>query len=345
MATVDISTFDAMRKRNEITSLYVFYGPDDYRKRNRIQGLIKQVIDDAFFDYNYTFLDQDHFSADELLDMAMTVPMFSAYRCIHISDLDFAQLDQQGQDKILALLDNLPKELVLIFQFQTVEFSSNLKTSDAMHLFYETASRVGTLVQCGAPSDNDLVRFVQTKAQKLGKRISAKNASVLVDECDRDVFRIQNEIDKLSFYVKDEITYDDLQEMVAFSPESKGYLLTSAIRSKRFEEAYRLLDDFFLIKMPEQMIFAIISNYYVDLYRAKLFKQDHFGLEQAKSMFESYSTGKRLSIAYDQEMKYSLESLKKCLDLLAKADDDLKTSLVDPRIIFDRLIIELGTVS
>jgi DNA polymerase III subunit delta len=161
-----------------------------------------------------------------------------------------------------------------------------------------------------------------------------------------DLLRLSTELDKLMTYVGDRgrITKTEIDELVRYSREHSNFELTDAILDGDRKRALTLLDHLFanptesIQTLPLLILGAIASNYRKML-AAKELMRDNAPIEEvARAAGMPPYAVTRFN---ERVRKIEVERIIEGIELIARTDIALKTSLATPRLQLEMLICEL----
>ena len=152
-----------------------------------------------------------------------------------------------------------------------------------------------------------------------------------------------NEIDKVCAFSSGEITPENIDKVAVKSLEATAFQMIDSMLQNNFDKAFFELALLFERRTEPTMILGALVSTYADMYRVKLtLESDHSTGELKEAYPSTYKSDFKLKNAASRARRFSLTGLKKSLDILATADFRLKSSFDDNKIVFEKLIIELG---
>ena len=295
-------------------------GDNSFEIEQYVKGLIQN------FDGEVEKIDADSINLNNLPDVLMGVSLFSQKRLIIIR-----QLSQNSSIwKIIAdWLDKISDDITLILVEPTLD-----KRTGA----YKAISKSGSIKEFTAWRDRDYLKaeeWVALEAKKRDLKLSKENARLLVNKIGVDQWQLFHAIEKLSDL--GDASAENIEDFIDSNPlESSLNLLDSAVRGdvpavqktlmavKQNEDAYR--------------IFALLSS-------------------QAFNMLTIYSSEKSDDISKDFSIhpfvisklsplvrKIGKGGVSKLIQILAKADDDIKSSKAEPWIIIESALLKITAI-
>lgn len=204
------------------------------------------------------------------------------------------------------LIEQVPTDTYLVFsrvQFLTPKIKKEITVIDASRLDAYDAKNVVKGLLGDQKIDND-----------------ALNA--LVEYTNRDMARIQTEVDKLKAYAMDStITKQDVDQLVANTIENEIYEFCNAIAAKNREMAYKILDRFVAKGISYAYILASLIGQYRRMLHASLASDMSNNDVASKMGAKPFAIQK----AREASKKYTKVALKRIVDTLVEAEFAFKS--------------------
>ena len=264
-------------------------------------------------------------TGDKLLDAvvsltaaARTLPMMSPRRIVTVFQAENmltpkreSDAAARALDQLLALVDAPDPQTTLVLVSAPLDKRTKV---------FKALAKSATVVECGAPEDvAAAVRWVKTKLEASGVDIEAAGARAMAvlagfperprnDGKTGNVKRLRGEIDRLLLYTlgQKRITLDDVKEVAGPAALQDDWAMTNAIESGQAGEALRQLGLIFDAgAVPEKVLGQLAWL--------------------VRSKFPAIAPG---------EVAGAVEAV-------FRTDQDLKRSAGDPRVLLERLIVEL----
>jgi len=192
------------------------------------------------------------------------------------------------------------------------------------------------------PLENEaLRRWVIREVEKREGKIEDSATSKLIDYVGNDLWRMANEIAKLTTYNK-QITTENIELLVQPQIHSNIFDLMDAIADRNLEQSMKELYQLFDDARAEQYILSMIVLEYRNLLITKdLDKRTGSKLNKwtlaKKAAMHPFVAQKTLALA----SKYELEDLKKIYGVLLNFDHKIKTGKIEPKVALELLIFKL----
>ncbi len=262
------------------------------------------------------------------------------------------------------LKEGLPADNILVL---TASFVDKRRT------LYKTIKKLGTVVDCSAPSGT---RTADRKAQlnlfrmkmesilkKHEKTMDHAGLSTLLDRTGYDLRRFVSELEKVIQYMggRKKITASDIKEVTERSREDPLYELGNVIGERDTERGLLILHNLLENNVHPLPVLATIVNQIRKLILAKDFiRSDHgrgwrAGLSYAafqsvilpeikKSTMGGFMTTAHPFVLYKtllQADNFEFEELLRAMPLLLDTDSRLKLSPQSPKIVMEQLIVKI----
>lgn len=342
MAEFDEKQIKAHIKGGDYLPAYIFYGNEDYLKKHYADMLCEKAVSKEFFDFNFQEFDgKDIEDYKDVFDAADMMPLMSEKRCVLVRDAVIEDLEDDELTPFRKYLENPSQSTVLIF-LQTKRDFSPSKAKAVIDLFRKN----GAACVLNKRKGNDLIKPLISSASRRGCVLTPQAANYLVSVVGDDFNTLINELSKVCSYAREgEITREQIDAVAVKTDEAKIYDLTKFLLAKNFDKAYETLSVLIRQKTDTNYILGTIIGTYVDMYRAKISLACGKSVEE---LAETYSYGKntfRLRNGARDSSKLDVDTLRKCLDVLAQADLRLKSSGDNPAMVLEQLMVRLFLVT
>ncbi len=314
----------------DIKPVCVLSGDEEYVKNTVIERLKKAYVEPSMLDFDLSVFDDATVTYDSILP-CLSAPAFMSERKLVLLNVkpDNAIFKDEGFVKLCEEAD----ETVLII------IAVSGKTDKRLGCVKKIEA-VADLVSFDKPEKADLIKWVVREFKNNGKRITPSDAEYLISMAGEDLFSLQNEVGKVaSSTEEDAVTRNDIDEMIAHTPEHGVFALVDAVAAKKTAEAYRqtalLLNDgseaFQLLALVERQLQLIL----------RYLGCNQSGMSQKETM-------EKLALkpfVYDkvkrQAANFTVGSCKDALSMCLEVDRQVKTGRAEARSAFEMLIVKL----
>ncbi|MBQ8783030.1 MAG: DNA polymerase III subunit delta [Clostridia bacterium] len=324
-------------RSNEFDNLYFIYGNESYLKKHYLEALIKKIVDDSFKDFNLHTFDGKGIDMKEVALAVEALPMMSERSCVVIKDIKPTELGDGGKDALISVVSDIPETCIVIICALTVE-AEGKGWKELISAF----DKYGSTVKLEKMSRQELSKYVIKGAKSRGFEIDMGLADYFISIVGDSMTNVLNELEKVCANATDgKIKKENIDAVTVKTAEVKIFELSKNLVSGNSDKAFAILDS--LMKQREEPIsvLATIITSYVDMYRAKVASSGGHRPEEAAKVFNYGKNDFRLKNGAKNASKMSMDSLRRSLDVLADADEKLKSTTVDGRFILEETMMKL----
>jgi DNA polymerase-3 subunit delta len=300
----------------ETQPIYLLQGEDDVEK-SALAHEFEALIDEGIRAFNVERVHAGDLSSGDklaaavhsLVDAARTLPMMAPRRLVLVFQADSLLVPKRESETASRALDDLERLIKQPEVLTTLVFVAG--TLDKRSRMYKLLQKQATLVECGAiASQADAERWIRNRVSAAGGQIEPAGARLLAERGGTDVKRLRNDVERLLLYTlgQKSISLDDARQIAGPAALQDDWAMTNAIESGDAATAVRQLALMLDAGAPPEKILGQLGW----LVRTKFPMLAPFGLRSA-------------------------------VDALFRTDLDLKRSAGDPRVLLERLVVELST--
>lgn len=355
MASVNEKELTRIIKSGELSGVYYLYGTDLYSVEKYKREMVKRTVKAGDETYNLHEFEGKDIDTDGLSEAVDGFPMFADKLCVTVCDLDLEEetkqrpghrkLDETRMKQLTETVSNVPDTTVLIFYTANINVCGGKKYPTPKNKkLIDIVAKKGTVCEINVKSRSESVRIICAESSKRGSAMDEKAAGLLFDRCCGNMTMIMNELDKLTSYANGKsIDVHTVELLTPDSGDAKSYSLADAVAAGNMNRSMELFRE--LINDPENTpvyLLYVLTGSMNDLYRARLALDYNHGLpEIMKDFGYSPSVEFRVKNALSSVRRTDIRHLRKCLEILAKADIDMKSSGADPAVILEKAIVEM----
>ena len=294
--------------------LYLLQGEDEVEK-SAIASTFADLVEEDLRAFNVERIHAGDFTTGDRLAEGVasivaavrTLPMMAPRRVVIVPQAETLLAPKRESEAAVRALDQLDQ------LFRQPEPHTTLvlvaAALDRRGKMFKALQKHATIVECGVVADlADAERFVRTHVAAAGAAIDPSAARMVAQRAGTDVRRLSADVERLMLYAlgQKQITADDVREVTGPAALQDDWAMTNAIESGRAGDALKqlalMLD---AGRAPEQILGQL--GWVV---RAKF-----PGIAPA--------------------------SVRPAVDAVFRTDQDLKSSAGDPRVLLERLVVEL----
>ena len=324
-----LTTPAAVRKQvaqRKVDPLYLILG-DDEAEMSRLASEIAGLVEDELraFNVERLYASEKEVTPASVVESARVLPMMSDRRVVIVlraerilkprrraKDEDAGTEDAPAETDVLEAYAKAPvAETTLVLVAGDVDRTRRL---------YKTLQKTATIVECwGLKGGRDArvdLRQAARQAEMLvkgavtdaGQQIEAPAARLVAERAGTDIARLRGDVERLLLYTagKPRITLDDVQQVVSAETAQDDWAVTSAIQRGDTAEALR------------QMALAMEGGSVPYMILGQL----------------GWFVREKLAVSDPRRIPTAIEAL-------FRTDLELKSSGGDPRVLLERLVVEL----
>jgi DNA polymerase-3 subunit delta len=347
--------FLAQMQREEIAPAYLFLGAERYQRARCRTALLETMLRAEDRDEGVSRHDLGEASLAEVIDDARALSLFASRRVLLISNAEAALPRQKGDDDdsdresaedgaalLAAYLKDPSPGVVLLFDAQRYDFEGDeRKKLERVGKFY---AAIRETVEMRRIPAEDARAEAKALAKKAGVAIEPTALELLVESLGADLARVAVEIEKLSLYAGSGRTIS-AEHISLLVPEARAttiFILVNALGRRDRARGLEILDT--LCRDGEYLPLAL--TFLSTQFRLALAAKEA-GLRSSQQVQGHFSKagvpmwGARAEQVYQTMSRFSKEQLEKALELVFKADRDLRSARPDDRIVMERFVLEL----
>ncbi len=339
---------------------YVLLGDDAFLLQRARRGILDALVPADLRDFCLHDLDLSDTSIFEALDLAQTPSLMAPFQVLFIRNLKTLYGRGQKKDEFAAIDDYFRRpnpQALIIFIADHIRLPQDLRTMDMQdkeraEKIRETLGDACGIIELQRVSDDDAIQWAIRQAASQAIRLTEDAARELVDALGAEMLTLESELSKLILYAESQnsssIELADVETMVSAAKQRSLYELTDAISAKDAPRAVALLHG--LLNSSESGEDAAIGHIFS---LAKTFRQmlvlNEKQVRDQRAIWQVLWPGFRVApFAADaliaQARRYRDRSdLTRGIELIARADAELRSNPADKRLVLERLVLRLAT--
>ena len=216
--------------KGEIAPLYFIYGEDEFLVDRTVQRLVDRAVSRDFKDFNFTVYYGKECRGGQIIENAMTLPMFAERRVILVKRAE--ELNAEALEQLIPYINSPSPQSCVIFQAAKI---------DQRRKFFLELKKSDLLIEYKKLKDEQLPRFIQAEAELTGKRIEAAAAEMLVYYTGNSLRELVAQIEKLAVYSgkRGIITVDDVRSMASDTKIDTAFEFADALGNRDLDRAVR----------------------------------------------------------------------------------------------------------
>lgn len=297
------------------------FGQDTYSSRQKLREIVKEYKKRHQSGLNFVKIDFSDKDFTDFKQVIETVSMFDEKKLIVVEDI-FDQSEYQ-QEELLNYLKkkkmDIDKNSILVF------WAEEIKPENELFKFLKKKAKVQEfkLLQ-----PHKLKEWIKKYVKEQGGNIESQAVEKLVDYVGSDLWRMNNELDKLIAFKKRRVEARDIEELVKPEIDVNIFNTIDALGQKDKKRALKFVRDH--LKRGESEMYLL----------------DRF-VYQFRNLIKVKSDGKLdmhpfvIKKTSQQARNFSFEELKKIYRKLLAIDLDIKTGKINARTALELFVAEL----
>ena len=316
--------------RSEVPPVYLFTGEEAFLQESALQKLLDRLLQPSERDFNYIQIDGKGSTARQVLDEAMTLPVFASKRFVVLKDAESMVAAEANQ-----LTDYLKNPST------TTCLAVVSRKIDLRRTFFQTLSRNHPTVECKPLPETLLPRWLRQQADHLGTTLSDDASSYLIEQIGTDLFMLRNELIKASLIAEPNktITRDHIRHAYR---GAEGYSVSDlllAVGERRTAEAVRIVKDLMGSGEAPLLILSALSRQFRQL---SMIRQLLLAEVPDKMIQNRLNIWRAAWTALLRQTKaYGMDDLLWGLRRLTETDAGLKGNSMAAELIMETLVIDL----
>ena len=330
-----------------IFMLYFFYGPEKFRLKRKLDKVVRAYRTKHQSGLNLAFFNGEESNFDDFKTFIQTASLFNEKRLAVFRNV--LTLEEKAASKLLEFLKSghlkdSQSKFVVFSQEEEIKEKKLPKIKKNIFDFLVSPSVHSQKFDYLRP--RDLKNWIVREVKQKGKTISSSAVEELIRRIGSDLFRLDNEIEKLVHYCPREmIDLKTVDQLVESPFKSTTFQLVDALAEKNSRKSLEILWEQIREKneKPELVLGALIYQFRNLLEVKELIEQGE----------NKYSLSKKISLhpfvfqkTLRQSYNFTLSQLKDVYSRLAQIDLLVKTGQVDLSTALELMIAQkLGVIS
>ncbi|MBA1335440.1 MAG: DNA polymerase III delta subunit [Firmicutes bacterium] len=343
---MDYVKFFSGLNKEELHNLYLFYGEEEFLKREAVNRVKELAVPPSMEEMNFTVFEGGRAAAEQMAAAVETLPFMSGKRVILVRDIN---LSASGKDRLKQEeMERLENCFAGIPEFSCVLLTTKHPVDSRMKLV-KTIKANGTVIEFTKLKPDMFEKWVKKQFEIRGKKLKTtaikafaasigyfdKNSSKTLDD-------VVNEIDKLTEYCKDKVYIEesDFEKVIPKTLDVNVFRLVDAVGYRDTATAVKVLEDMRQAGEPGLRILFMISRQFRLLYQSKQLIDSGYSSKAvaAKLRIQPFVAASVLKQASSFDGEELREALKACSD----TDFRIKSGKLDQWLALELLIIGLG---
>ena len=334
-----------VRAKGELFGGYLFYGEEEYLKRNSLSEARRSVFPDGPDSFNHIRLDAENFSVEALENAIMALPVFAEKKLIEIHSLNLSSMKDKATEELcntLAMLED-STDTVLILYTTPEEFDPGDVKKPSKQ--FKAISEVLCPVHFEKQSRDKLAKWVSAHFTHNKIVCNLDMSYALMDRCGTDMFALVTETEKLSAYIlsqgRSALTREDIELLATKTKEIGAFDFSNAILARDTDKAFYILSSYEAEDKSGKEVnltLGSLISIFRTLCRIAVFAET--GMQDREIAKELKINEYRCSLYRKALGRRTSADIERILELCAETDKLLKNGYPNGYALLSRLIIE-----
>lgn len=333
-------------KEGTLGNILYFFGREEFLIDWAIHAIEKQFVNAACRELDFSKLDGQTVTFEEIRNNCETLAMMSEKRVVWLMDFKpieggkgkaFTEADEKN---LLNYLKDFPTSCILII-------TGTGQTPDKRKKLYKTVADVGSVYDFCALDEKLLKAFIEKRVRLAGKMIRPGVLTEFVNlsgyfdkETDYTLFHLSNDMKKVIAYSEgEEILPRDVQQTISGNIDTNVFAMIDALSQNRKDLAFQLLHNQFVHGENVYRLLSLICSQFELILAMKEMKENAMSLAEMKKILGVHEFRIKKASAFAD--RYSVGHLKAVLQKAYEVDKNIKTGLLESSLALEMFIAEI----
>lgn len=321
-------------KSKSFAQVYLLFGDEDFLRKSYRKSLVSAMIDTTDT-MNFSVFTGDGIAAQQIIDLAETMPFLKEHRVILIED---SSVFSESGDSLVEYLKEPCETTIFVISQREIDKRSRL---------YKTCNTHNRVVEFKKPvkareveaHKDFIVKWAARELAGAGKRVKESTLIYLIDRAGIDMYMLSGELEKLIAYSgeRPEITTADIDAICCVDVKNRIFEMVDAIGQGKREKAMSLYYDLLSLKESPLKILYLISRHFSQLLKVK---------ELCESNIPAYMVADKAGIKFGIDKyiastrNFDKKTLKRALNESVSMEEAVKTGRLDQNLSVELMIIK-----
>ncbi|MDO8663536.1 MAG: DNA polymerase III subunit delta [Candidatus Wildermuthbacteria bacterium] len=313
--------------------LVFLYGPDTYRSRQKLNGIVEEYKSLHKSGLNLKVFDCGNADFQDFRNELRTVSMFEGKKLLILKN---AFSSVHFEKNLLPELSGVKGQEE---EKDTIVFYENGEVKPGKSPLYSFLIKHAKTQEFGLLSGLKLENWVKKEFQGYHSEIAPEALKTLILYCGNNLWQLSNEIRKLSSYSQKKVSQDDVKNLVKSEVGTNIFETIEAIAAKNKKMALVFLHRHLEKGEAPLRLLSMISYQFRNIILVKylLEKGTQYPLIAKKTDFHPFVVRK----TYDLCRSFTYLEIKKIYQKIFQIDLEIKTGKIDPEAALDLFIAEI----
>lgn len=320
--------------------VYLVIGKNDYWE-NEIMQQIKKIIPAEEQTMNFATYDMEETPLAVALNDALSMPFFGEKRVVLIKNAYFLTGShtkskiKHDVEELEQYLDHPSAETILVILAPYDKLDGRKK-------IVKKLKSKSAMITLNDFSERETADFISHQVATRGYQIETDALNELYARTLGDLSKMMNELQKIFIYCNNskQITVGVVDKLVAKSLDQNVFALVDYIVTGKTTQAIQFYHQLLEQKQEPIQINAILESHFRLLLQIKILMKHSYSQNMITNTLKVHPY--RVKLAMQSSLKFSLTYLKDAYLQLIQIECKLKSSTVNPELLFEMFAIKLG---
>lgn len=327
-----VASLNKAIKAGHLPPVLFLYGDEPYLRQETLKQIEVALLAPGSADFNYHQYHGKGLKINELLEVALTFPVFADQRLIVVKEAQ--DLTAADFDALHSYLEDPATETCLVFSADKI---------DSRRKFFQRLKKLDSLVELKPLSERQLPGFVAHQLEEQGFSITGDALSLFVNRVGLHLQEVIVEIEKLTLYAGAPRLLDvaDVQAVVSSVRAESIFEIGNAVGRQDVGRAVHLGRHLVADGEAPLKILALLTRHYRQLWKAREKQVEGQGGQQiARAVGVPPFV---ISGLVAQAKRYSRADFRRAFELFVEADLAMKSSGSQSEVVLENLLITLAS--
>ncbi len=343
------ASLQSILKSQTFPPILLLFGQEEFLLDEAYDILISTLVKTENDKFNFDILDGDEHAQDQIASICSSFPMMSEKRVVVLKNIDklfTGRSKKQETNALASYLKNPSPNTVLILKTRydklfgvTKKMKSNAPKGIKFPFPFLLENHA--FIEFPKKYDNEFPDWLIQRFKKYGKDIAADALQMVLAQSGESLRHMANEVDKIvvSYPDKTMISLEDVNFLLGSSKNYTAADLQNAIGMRDLNKSLFILDRLMSVNEKDNKIVPYLSNFFIASWKL---------VELTAKGLNNYELASKIKVnpyflqQYQKAIRiYTHKEIERAIVSLTRADEALKTSAGDGKVIFQNLIMNI----
>jgi len=314
---------------NTEPSVFLFIGGEKHLKEKALDELAASLFGGLSKDLDYKIFYGNEASARDILDCVTTLPFLASKRLVVVKD--FEKLPKEDRLRISDYIKKPSRNSCLVLDLE----------DDSIIRSNPSAFKDVKVKRLEPLSDLQLPGWIKEFVSSNKKKISAEAVDALSELGGDNTLLLSKEIEKLISFIgdKDEISLDDVDELVGRPLARSAFEIVDAVSAKDVGSAVKASGDIIISGKKPFEVIGLLCWHFKRILKAKALERGGMSNYAISGMLKIRKSDSR--VFFNQMKSLSTADIESKMKILLEADLDIKSTKFNPSLILEIALVRL----